>query len=117
VLSVERPGGPPLISPIWYRYAPGGVVEMTTEAEAEKARLLETSGRATLCVQREENPPAYVTVEGPVSTAPASHELRVDIATRYLGPEMGRAYADSSADGVALTLTPSRWRTVDYTKL
>jgi PPOX class probable F420-dependent enzyme len=119
VLAVERPDGPPLVSPIWYRYSPGGAVEMTTEAGARKAVLAAEAGRATLCVQREEMPPAYVTVEGPVVLGEAPRDMRVDIASRYLGAEMGEAYVASTegGDDTALTLTPERWRTVDFSKM
>ena len=118
MLAVERPDGPPLLAPVWYRYAPGGAVEFTTESDARKAEALREAGRATLSVQREEYPYAYVTVEGPVEISPAERDLRVDIASRYLGPEMGAAYVDqSSGDDIAVALTPERWRTVDYAKL
>ena len=78
-----------------------------------------TSGRATLCVQREEMPPAYVTIEGPVVLGAAPRDLRVDIASRYLGPEMGEGYVASTEDGdnTSLTLTPETWRTVDFSKM
>ena len=45
---------------------------------------------------------------------------RVDIATRYLGTEMGTAYADSggaAADDIIVRLRPVRWRTSDFSKL
>ncbi len=119
VLAVERADGPPLASPVWYRYAPGGVIELTTAAGAEKTRLVEASGRATLCVQKEGMTPAYVTVEGPVAVGAASREMRLDIASRYLGAEVGEAYVASTEGGdeAALTLTPERWRTVDFAKM
>lgn len=118
VLAVERPDGPPLVAPIWYRFRDGRV-EMTTEAESLKAQALRPAGRASLCVQREAFPPAYVTVEGPVAFAEATREQRVDIAARYLGPEGGEAYVASTegGDDTALVLTPETWRTVDYAKL
>lgn len=118
VLAVERADGPPLTAPVWYRFR-AGVVEMTTEADSLKARALRGAGRASLCVQREEYPYAYVTVEGPVAFAEATREQRVAIASRYLGPEMGEGYVASTegGDDTALVLTPETWRTVDYAKL
>lgn len=119
VLAVERTGGPPLVTPVWYRYQPGGVVELTTEAGSVKAQLMTAAGRATLCAQREQPPYAYVTVEGPVSMGQATAEIRTDIAVRYLGDEAGRAYVESApaADDVVVRLQPERWRTVDYGRL
>ncbi|QYG95397.1 pyridoxamine 5'-phosphate oxidase [Iamia sp. SCSIO 61187] len=119
VLAVERPDGPPLTAPVWYRFR-DGVVELTTETDSLKAKALRSAGRASLCVQREEYPYAYVTVEGPVAFTEATHEQRVAIASRYLGPEGGEAYVASTGDGgddTALVLTPETWRTVDYSKL
>ena len=119
VLSVERPDGAPLVTPVWYRYDPGGVVELTTERSTEKARLIEQTGHASLCVQREEVPYAYVTVEGPAEIATSDRAMRVDIASRYLGPEMGAGYVDHGpvADDVAIRIRPTRWRTNDFSKL
>jgi PPOX class probable F420-dependent enzyme len=118
VLAIERVDGPPLTAPIWYRYD-GGVIEMTVAADSHKARALRTAGRASLCAQREGTTPAYVTVEGPVTVAAATRELRLAIATRYLGAELGEAYVASTdgGDSTALVLTPQTWRTVEYAKL
>lgn len=118
VLAVERPDRPPLVSPVWYRYSPGGVVELNTESASIKASLLEAAGRATLCAQREELPYAYVTVEGPVTITPATTDIRIDIATRYLGESAGRAYVEgAAADDITVSLTPQRWYTADFAKL
>ncbi len=115
VLAVERADGPPLAVPVWYRYSPGGVVELTTEAGSVKGRLLAAAGRASLCAQQEAFPYAYVTVEGPVEVAEATVEVRVAIASRYLGDELGRAYAeDTAGDQVVVRLAPERWFAVDY---
>ena len=56
VLAVERADGPPLVTPVWYRYQPGAEVELSTDASSVKGRLLAAAGRATLCAQREELP-------------------------------------------------------------
>jgi len=119
VLAVERPDGPPLMTPVWYRYTPGGAIEFNTERSSQKTHLLEQSGRASLCVQREELPYAYVTVEGTVEIATTDRETRVDIATRYLGQDTGTAYVDAgvSGDDIVVRLQPARWRTSDFAKL
>ena len=118
VLAVERPEGPPLVTPVWYRYTPDGVVEFFTERSSEKATLLERSGHASLCAQREKYPYAYVAVDGPVETAVADRATRLDIAIRYLGTESGTEYVDGSpdADEIVVRLRPARWRTTDYAK-
>jgi len=119
VLAVDRPDGPPLMVPIWYRYAPGGVVEFNTEGSSEKVRLLEQAGHASMCAQREELPYAYVTVDGPIEIGPTERAMRVDIATRYLGSPAGAQYVESNpdADDVVVRLRPTRWRTMDFSKM
>ena len=118
VLAVERPDGPPLVVPIWYRYAAGGAIEFNTAGSSAKAQLLRQAGRATLCVQREELPYAYVTVEGPIETGATERAMRVEIASRYLGSKVGTAYVDASpdADDLVVRLQPERWRTTDFSK-
>src|SRR5687768_472216 len=82
VLAVERSEGPPLVAPVWYRYTPGGVVEVLTERTSVKGRLLEAAGRASICAQREDLPYAYVTAEGPVELVEATMDDRIDMAVR-----------------------------------
>lgn len=119
VLAIERADGPPLAVPVWYGYEPGGSVEVLTSASSLKARLVVAAARATLCAQQESLPYKYVSVEGPASVTELGDDAHAAVETmaiRYLGEELGRAYA---ADGVAddevrITITPERWRTVDY---
>ncbi|WP_116995685.1 pyridoxamine 5'-phosphate oxidase family protein [Desertimonas flava] len=119
VIAVERADGPPLAAPVWYRYSPGGVVEILTERTSIKGRLLDAAGRASICAQRESLPYAYVTVEGPVEIAEATLEDRTDMAVRYLGDAGGRQYVEQSpvVDDVVVRITPERWFSVDYGKL
>ena len=128
VLAVEEPGRGPLALPIWYLYRDGEVL-IGMVGSSVKARLLEAAGRATLTVQNEALPYQYVSVEGPVviedppvpalgdSDHPRDH---LEMATRYLGPELARWYVDHnpSPEGTVLVrLVPERWRTKDYSKL
>jgi PPOX class probable F420-dependent enzyme len=119
VLAVEAPDGPPSVAPLWYEYEPGGDVLFTTDTDTIKHEILRTTGRASLCVQREGFTPAYVTVEGSVTIGETSVEQRTRIASRYLGDEMAKAYIESTRDTptVQMRLTPQRWRTTDYAKL
>lgn len=118
-LAVERNDGPPLASPVWYRYRPDGDVELMTEGESLKGRLLRSAGRAALSVQRETFPYAYVTVDGPVSFGVPADDDLLDIASRYLGPDGGRAYVEGTpaGDNVLVRLTPERWFSTDYSTL
>jgi PPOX class probable F420-dependent enzyme len=118
LLAVSRPGAPPTVSPIWYEYEPSGDVQFNTDVGAVKHTALEAAGEAALCVQREEYPYAYVTVEGPIAMEEATMEQRTRIAARFLGAEGGAEYVKSTAkDPVVLVrLTPRRWLTQDFAR-
>jgi len=119
VLAVDRSDGPPLMVPIWYRYTPGGAVEFNTGGSSEKVRALQLAGHASLCVQREELPYAYVTVDCSVDIEPTDRATRVEIASRYLGVRAGAEYVESNPDDddTVVRLHPTRWRTMDFSKL
>jgi PPOX class probable F420-dependent enzyme len=119
VLSVAAEDGrPPASIPIWYDYASGGNIRVSTGAASRKAKLIERAGVVTLVVQCEEPPYQYVVVEGTVveTTQPAPTDLRESIAIRYLGEEGGRAFAQSmeGQDNVLFTIRPDRWITADF---
>ena len=59
----------------------------------------------------------YVTVEGPAVVGETDDDVQRSLAHRYLGPEIGDLYLEAIADTVSRVarLTPTRWRTVDYT--
>ena len=126
VISIAQAGRGPLAVPIWYDYEPGGEAWILTGRTSRKGRLLETSGRFSLCVQSEAPPYRYVSVEGPiVSSGPADVEKHLrPMARRYLGVEAGDGYvaatvggeAGGEADSVVVRMLPERWLTVDYRK-
>jgi PPOX class probable F420-dependent enzyme len=121
VLGIERADGPPLVLPVWYSYEPGGEVIVLTTGSSLKGRLVAAAGRASLCAQEEALPYKYVSVEGPVEIddlGDDAHDAVVPMAVRYLGEEMGQAYAaDSSTPGeIRIRLRPDRWYSVDYGK-
>jgi len=118
ILAVDEADRGPMALPIWYRYV-DGVVEIGMNGDSLKARLLRAAGRATLTVQTETAPYRYVSVEGPV-TVDAVQRDDLEMATRYLGPEIGAWYAEhnpSTAASVPVTLTPEHWRTHDFGKV
>ena len=124
VLALGDRGKGPLAVPIWYLYEPGGAVVLLTPKTSRKGQLMTEGRRISLCVQSEERPYKYVSVEGPISaigTATTVDHLR-PLAIRYLGENDGNVYADDKAAELAdgsrmlVHLSPERWLTVDYGK-
>lgn len=109
-----------LAVPIWYDYEPGGDVIVLTNPDSVKGRALEETRWYSLCAQDETPPYKYVTVEGPVTAIePSDDETLRAMAHRYLGPELGDRYVESTEEApanCAYRMTPARWFTVDYAK-
>ncbi|PRX92293.1 pyridoxamine 5'-phosphate oxidase family protein [Allonocardiopsis opalescens] len=118
VLAVTRGGrSAPLAVPVWYDYRPGGDVLVVTGAGSMKERLVRAAGSFSLCVQVEEPPYKYVSVEGPVVATHArpTREEVLSMARRYLGEEEAAAYADGDHSGdVLLRMRPRRWLSADF---
>ena len=120
VLSADEPGRGPLSVPVWYLYERGGDVIVVTRPEARKARLLVVGARVAFCVQSEEMPPKYVTVQGRVvSAAPADVARDVkSIVRKYLGADVGDAYVDNTrpngTNEIVVRIRPERWYSRDF---
>ena len=126
VLSVASDDDrPPLTVPLWYGYEPGGNITFFTATQGRKARktgLIRKVGVMSLCVQREEFPYKYVTVEGTVveEDRPPSAEPMLAIARRYLPEEAAQWFVKAelghpSSELVLFTVRPDRWLTADFT--
>jgi uncharacterized protein len=119
VLSVDAPERAPVSSPIWFT-ADDGTITFAIGPESRKAELLRRSGRATICVQSEDVPYKYVTVEGPVENiGRATEAFRRAEAVRYLGLDLADIYIAGTADEISETwvLRPERWSSTDYAKM
>ncbi|HMK10055.1 MAG TPA: pyridoxamine 5'-phosphate oxidase family protein [Acidimicrobiales bacterium] len=116
VLCASRPGAAPLASPVWYLYEPGGDVRVVVGRTSQKAELVAAAGVASFCVQSEALPYRFVTVEGPVVIEEGAADIAFAMAARYLGDELAKGYVASTADhdSVIVRITPTRWRTNDY---
>jgi PPOX class probable F420-dependent enzyme len=119
VLAVARDGAGPLAVPVWYRYEPGGDVQIWMERRSRKYRAIERAGRLSLVAQTESSPYKYVSVEGPVvSTERPTRDEAVTITSRYASLEQAEAYVDSElgADSVLVRMRPEKWLSNDQGK-
>ncbi len=120
VLSVDDPGRGPLSVPVWYLYEGGGEIVIVTRPEARKAGLLKVGARVSFCVQTEELPPKYVSIQGAVvSATPADVEGDLKpVVRKYLGADVGDAYVDSTrpngTDEIVVRIRPERWFSRDF---
>ena len=120
VLTVDEPRRGPLSVPVWYLYEPGGEIIVVTRPEARKARLLGLGARVSFCVQSEELPPKYVTIQGRVVSAePADVDRDLKpIVRKYLGAEVGDAYVDNTrpngTNEIVVRIRPERWYSRDF---
>jgi nitroimidazol reductase NimA-like FMN-containing flavoprotein (pyridoxamine 5'-phosphate oxidase superfamily) len=122
IISIAEEGRGPLTVPIWYGYTPSGELSVWMEKGSRKTHLLQSAGRFSLCVQSEQRPYQYVSVEGPITAIEAVDRERDarPIARRYLGVEAGDAYIADMADAInsgeqiVVRMRPERWLTADY---
>ena len=119
VLAIPKESGAPLTAPIWYDYEPGGDIWVLLGPSSRKGKLITEGTQVTMVAQQEALPYAYVSVEGTVTSIEQQGDGdTLSMATRYLGEEMGKGYAQANAGGesVRVTIRPDRWLTVDYAK-
>ena len=110
----------PLAVPVWYDYQAGGQVSVITGRNSRKGRAIRAAGRMSLCVQDENPPYRYVSVEGPVVIEELEPAERQAMARRYLGAEGGDQYVASNPDpageNIMIRMRPEHWLSVDYGK-
>ncbi|MEV8376911.1 pyridoxamine 5'-phosphate oxidase [Kribbella sp. NPDC056861] len=123
VLSVAgAPGTPPTSVPTFYAYEPGGDLTMFTGTQRRAPKRLERikeAGVISFVVQREQMPPAYVTVEAElVEVSTPTPEQMLAIAGRYMPEEHAQGYVQAELGDpehlvTLLTFRPTRWLSSD----
>ena len=93
-LSYTGADGRPLVAPVWFIVEDGRLV-FNTGKETAKGRALARDSRATLCVDLEEPPYAFVQVQGNAELSEDPGELlrtATAIAARYVGLELAEEF-------------------------
>ena len=92
-LAFLAAGGRPLVAPVWF-IVEGDSLVFNTHRHTAKGRALARDPRASLCVDEEEPPYAFVQVQGEVELSEDPAELvrtATAIAARYMGAERAGA--------------------------
>ena len=104
--------GHPLVTPIWF-ILEGDSLVFNTGAATAKGRALTRDPRATLCVDLEEPPYAFVQVQGEAELSQDPAELlrtATAIAARYVGAEQAEQFGRRNAvpGELVVRLRPTR---------
>ena len=95
ILATVRADGRPHAAPIWYA-VDGDTLLFNTGADTVKGRNLARDPRATLCVQDDQPPFSFATLEGHVELIDDPAPLREwagRIGARYMGPDREEEFA------------------------
>lgn len=104
----------PLIVPIWYHYAPGEPIWVSTHADSRKGKLIAAAGRFSLLVHRVAPTTRYVSVEGTaIFVRPSTDDDLRAIAGRYLPPTKVDPYVEFARGEYRIELGPEHWLSSD----
>lgn len=101
MLATTRDDGMPHVAPIWYIVDDGGDIVFNTGRATVKGRNLARTHFAAICVQDDQSPYSFVTIEGTVALSEDLAEVRkwaAAIGGRYM--RAGRAEEFGSRNGI-----------------
>ena len=111
VLATVDGRGRPHAAPVWYLYDDGEFI-ISTNRGSQKHKNLMANPEVTLVVDRRELPYLALMVRGRVELGPRLSDAdRLRLAVRYLGEELGRAYAARTQvfeENVSVRLRPRK---------
>ena len=114
VLATYRRDGRVLLSPVWHEWSGGGFNVVTRSVDG-KARQLRRDPRANIVLCEHVLPYRGVEVQTTARLIDTGvEEATRRIASRYLGPAAGAAYAERAEDDLIVRLEPGRLRAWDF---
>jgi PPOX class probable F420-dependent enzyme len=115
VLATYRRDGTVLLSPVWHRWRDGGF-EFWIGANDVKVRHLGRDPRATVLVAETDPPYRGVEARGRATFVEDAVEgSAIEIASRYVGAERGRAYVRSlTGNDLLVRVAPGEIRVWDF---
>ena len=114
VLATLRRDGTVLLSPVWHEWRDGGFNVVTGSSDVKANHLRRNPGASIVVC---EDVPPYRGVElrcCVLLSAAGVHAAVSRIASRYLGPEAGAAYAARGGDDLLVRLEPGVLRAWDF---
>lgn len=99
-LATVRRDGTPHVTPVWFVLDDQGRIVFNTGVTTVKGRNMRRSGRASLCVDDEAPPFAFVRVDGPVTFEEDPAEVlrwATMIGGRYMGADQAEAFGRRNA--------------------
>jgi PPOX class probable F420-dependent enzyme len=114
VLATYRRDGTVLLSPVWHEWRDNGF-NVVTGSRGAKTGHLRRDPRASIVVYEHSAPYRGLEVRGTAKLSELEDRSVVRrIATRYLGPEAGEAYAEGGGDDLLIRLEPGELRAWDF---
>jgi PPOX class probable F420-dependent enzyme len=111
-LAIVLSSGRPTVTPVWFLYE-DGVIRITTAADSAKARALENDPRASIVVDLEEPPYAFVKVDATatiIDDLTVTRRVATDIGGRYMGANRAEEFGirNGSQGEITIEFTPTR---------
>jgi PPOX class probable F420-dependent enzyme len=98
-LAYLTASGSPLVAPVWF-VVEGDSLVFNTGSQTAKGRALARDPRASMCVDEEEPPYAFVQVQGEAELSEDPAELlrtAIVIAARYMGADRAEEFGQRNA--------------------
>jgi PPOX class probable F420-dependent enzyme len=114
LLATLRKDGSVLLSPVWHEWREGGF-NVWVGRDDVKANHVRRDPRATIVVAESKHPLRAVEVRSQARIVEEdAEETAIRIASRYIGPDNGRAYVQRWSDAATLRLEPGELRAWDF---
>jgi PPOX class probable F420-dependent enzyme len=111
-VATVRKDGRPHVAPVWF-VLDGDSLVFTTSEKSVKGHDLERDPTVCLLIENEQSPYGYVQIEGHATVTPNPADQldwNTRLATRYVGPEEGKAYGrrNTTEDTLLVRVTPEK---------
>jgi PPOX class probable F420-dependent enzyme len=99
-LATTRKDGRPHVAPVWFDLDDDGTIVFTTGATTVKGHAVRRDGRVAMCVQDDQPPFTFVSIEGTATWSDDRDAVRAwatRLGGRYMGAEAAERYGTRNA--------------------